>query len=134
MVSAGRAVAKYIKSSPYKMRKVIDLIRGKDVNSAMGLLENVEKRSRIYLIRALKSAIASAKQGGKVKQDELFIWKITADDGPTMRRYKAKAMGRATMIRKRTSHIIIELGSIEKPVKKVAAKGGIKTETPKSGK
>ena len=115
MVSAGRAVAKYIKTSPYRMRKVIDLIRGKDVNLALGLLENVEKRSRIYLIRALKSAIASAKQGGKVKQDDLFIWKITADDGPTMRRYKAAAMGRATMIRKRTSHITIELGRTETP-------------------
>lgn len=130
MVSAGRAVAKYIKTSPYKMRKVIDLIRGKDVNLALGLLENVEKRSRIYLIRALKSAIASAKQGGKVKQDDLFIWKITADDGPTMRRYKAAAMGRATMIRKRTSHITIELGRIETPIKKIHAAGG----TPKVGK
>ena len=123
MISAGRVVAKYIKTSPYKMRKVMDLIRGKDVNSAMGILENVEKRSRIYLIRALKSAIASAKQGGKVKQDDLFIWKITADDGPMMKRYKAQAMGRATMIRKRTSHIIIELGRMEAPVKKTSAKG-----------
>ena len=108
----------------------MDLIRGKDVNSAMGLLENIEKHSRVYLIRALKSAIASAKQGGKVKQDELFIWKITADDGPTMRRYKAQAMGRATMIRKRTSHIIIELGMMEVPVKKTIAKG----VAPKTGK
>ena len=121
MVSAGRAVAKYIRTSPYKVRKVIDLIRGKDVNSALGILENVEKRSRIYLIRALKSAIASAKQGGKVKQDDLFIWKITADDGPIMSTYKAQAMGRATMIRKRTSHIIIELGRVESPVKKIPA-------------
>lgn len=124
MVSVGRAVAKYIKTSPYKMRKVIDLIRGKDVNLALGLLENVEKRSRIYLIRALKSAIASAKQDGKVKQDDLFIWKITADDGPMMRRYKAAAMGRATMIRKRTSHITIELGRIETAIKKIHAAGG----------
>ncbi len=130
MVSAGRTTAKYIKTSPYKMRKVMDLIRGKEVNSAMGLLENVEKRSRIYLIRALKSAIASAKQGGKVKQDELFIWKITADDGPIMRRYKAQAMGRATMIRKRTSHIIIELGMMDVPVKKTSVKG----VAPKTGK
>lgn len=124
MVSTGRAVAKYIKVSPYKMRKVIDLIRGKDVDSALAVLENTDKGSRIYLIRALKSAIASAKQGGKVKQDELFISKITADDGPMMRRYKAQAMGRAAMIRKRTSHIIIELGRSERPVKKVSAKSG----------
>jgi len=124
MLSAGRTVAKYIKTSPYKMRRVMDLIRGKNVNSALGILENVEKRSRIYLIRALKSAIAAAKQGGKLKQDDLFIWKITADDGPIMRRYKAQAMGRATMIRKRTSHIIIELGSVESPIKKASVTAG----------
>jgi large subunit ribosomal protein L22 len=110
MASVGRVTAKYIKVSPYKIRKVIDLIRGKDVDSALAVLENTDKKSRVYLIRALKSAIASAKQGGKVKQDELFVAKITADDGPIMRRYKAQAMGRATMIRKRTSHIVIELG------------------------
>ncbi len=110
MASVGRATAKYIKVSPYKIRKVIDLIRGKDADTALAVLENTDKKSRVYLIRALKSAIASAKQGGKVKQDELFVAKITADDGPIMRRYKAQAMGRATMIRKRTSHIVIELG------------------------
>ena len=124
MQSAGRAVARYIRMSPYKMRRVIDLVRGKDVDSAMAILENTEKRSCEYIIRALKSAIASAKQGSKVKQDELFVSKITADAGPIMRRYKAQAMGRATMIRKRTSHIIIELGRIERPVKKAAAKSG----------
>ena len=134
MVSAGKVVAKYIKTSPYKIRKVMDLVRGKDVNSALGILENVEKRSRIYIIRALKSAIASAKQGGKVKQDDLFIWKITADDGPIMRRYKAQAMGRATMIRKRTSHIIIELGHTETPTKKSHATGGTKGAAPKAEK
>jgi large subunit ribosomal protein L22 len=111
MSSVGRVVAKYIKMSPYKMRKVMDLVRGKDVDSALAILENTDKKSGVYLVRALKSAIASAKQGGKFKQDELFVEKITADDGPMMRRFRAAAMGRATMIRKRTTHIIIELGA-----------------------
>jgi large subunit ribosomal protein L22 len=116
MSSVGSAVAKYIKISPYKMRKVMDLVRGKDVGSAMAILENTPKKSGVYLVRALKSAIASAKQGGKIKQDELFVEKITADDGPMMKRHKAQAMGRAAMIRKRTSHIIIELGAKTKSV------------------
>ena len=124
MSSVGRVVAKYIKMSPYKMRKVMDLVRGKDVDSALAILENTDKKSGIYLVRALKSAIASAKQGGKLKQDELFVEKITADDGPMMRRFRAAAMGRATMIRKRTTHIIIELGAKAKsaPAKPKAVK------------
>ncbi|MFA6356572.1 MAG: 50S ribosomal protein L22 [Candidatus Omnitrophota bacterium] len=116
MSPVGRVVAKYIKMSPYKMRKVMDLVRGKDVDSAMAILENTDKKAGVYLVRALKSAIASAKQGGKIKQDELFVEKITADDGPMARRFRAAAMGRATMIRKRTTHIIIELGAKTKSV------------------
>lgn len=110
--SIGKAVARFIKISPYKMRKVIALIKGKDVNSALAILESTDKRASIFLVRALKSAIASAKQTGKIKQDELYISKIIADDGPMMKRYRAAAFGRAAMIRKRTSHILIELDRI----------------------
>jgi len=124
MDSEGRAVAKFIKISPYKVRKVVALIRGKDVNSALAILKNTEKRSTLYLERALKSAIASAKQGGKVKQDDLYISKILIDDGPMMKRYKAAAMGRATMIRKRSSHISIEVGRLAGSEKKISATSG----------
>ncbi len=110
--STGKAVARFIKISPYKVRKVIALIKGKDVNSALAILESTDKRASIFLVRALKSAIASAKQTGKIKQDELYISKIIADDGPMMKRYRAAAFGRAAMIRKRTSHILIELDRI----------------------
>ncbi len=109
MNPVGKAVARYVKISPYKVRKVVALIRGKDANSALAILENADKRAAIFLERVLKSAIASAKQTGKIKQDELYISKIIADDGPMMKRYRAAAFGRATMIRKRTSHISIEL-------------------------
>jgi large subunit ribosomal protein L22 len=124
MESAGRAVAKFIKISPYKVRKVVALIKGKDVNSALAILKNTEKRSTLYLERALNSAIASAKQGGKVKQDDLYISKIMVDDGPVMKRYKAAAMGRATTIRKRSSHISIEVGRPAGSDKKVSVKSG----------
>lgn len=124
MESEGKAVAKFIKISPYKARKVVALIRGKDVNSALAILKNTEKRSTLYLERALNSAIASAKQGGKVNQDDLYISSIMIDDGPMMKRYKAAAMGRATMIRKRSSHISIEVGRLAVSKKKDSVKSG----------
>jgi len=105
----GKAVARFVRISPYKVRKVIALVKGKDVNSALAILENADKKAAIFLERALKSAIASAKQTGKIKQDELYISKVVADDGPMMKRYRAAAFGRAAMIRKRTSHITVEL-------------------------
>lgn len=121
MEFAGKAVSKYVKISPYKLRKVAVLIKGKDVNSAMAILENTDKKSSLLLERTLKSAIASAKQAGNVKQDELYVSRVMADDGPMMRRFRAAAMGRATMIRKRTSHISIELSKLSISNKKVSA-------------
>lgn len=122
MEPAGKAIARFVKISPYKVRKVADLIRGKDVDSALAILKAANKRASVFLVRTLKSAIASAKQGGKIKQDGLYISKITADDGSMVRRYRAAAMGRATMIRKRTSHILIEVEKSASPVKKVEPK------------
>lgn len=124
MATAGKAVARFVRISPYKVRKVAALIRGRDVNSALAILENTNKRAAIFLGRALKSAIASAKQTGKFKQDELYISKVIADDGPMLKRYRAAAFGRATMIRKRTSHISIELDKLTGSSQKTSAKGG----------
>ncbi|MFH0771245.1 MAG: 50S ribosomal protein L22 [Candidatus Omnitrophota bacterium] len=121
MELVGKAVSKYLSMSPYKVRKVVALIKGKDVNSAMAILKNTDKKASLLLERTLKSAIASAKQAGNIKQEELYVSRVMADDGPMMRRYRAAAMGRATMIRKRTSHILIELS--KRPIlnKKVSA-------------
>lgn len=112
MIPAGKALARFVKISPYKARKVIALVKGKDVASAFAILENTDKRSANLLRRLLRSAVASAMKAGKFKQEEFYISKIVADDGPMMRRYRAAAMGRATMIRKRTSHLSIELDRI----------------------
>ncbi len=122
MGPAGKAITRFVKISPYKVRKVADLIRGKDVDSASAILKNTDKRASVFLVRTLESAIASAKQGGKIKQDGLYVSKITADDGPMMKRYRAAAMGRATTIRKRTSHILIEVEKSASPVKKAEPK------------
>lgn len=103
-----KAETRFIRISPTRLREVMDCIRGKDVVSAEGLLSNINKRAKTYIEKTLKSAIANAKVKGFTPQ-QLYISKIAADVGPIWKRFKAAAFGRATKIRKRTSHIIIEL-------------------------
>lgn len=104
-----RAIAKYIRISPRKARQIIDLIRGKNVNEALAILPNINKRASSYVGDVLKSAISNAQKKSTVDVNNLYISKIIADDGPMLKRYKAAAMGRATMIRRRMSHITVEL-------------------------
>lgn len=103
-----RARARFIKISPSKLREVMRHVRGKGVAAAEGILLNVPKRAKDYILKVLKSAVASAKVKG-IAPSELYISKLTADAGPIWKRYKAAAFGRATKIRRRTSHITIEL-------------------------
>ena len=86
----------------------MDLIRNKDVEEAKAILVELNKRPKEYLIKILNAAIANAKVKG-FNADQLYISKIICDVGPTWKRFKAAAFGRATPIRKRTSHIKIEL-------------------------
>lgn len=104
-----RAVAKYVRLSSRKARQVIELIRGKSANEALAILPNINKRASSYVGDVLKSAISNAQKKSTVDVNELYISKIIADDGPMLKRYKAAAMGRATMIRRRMSHITVEL-------------------------
>ena len=104
-----KAHARYIRGSPRKARLVIDLIRGEKVPQALVILANTNKKAKVAVEKALRSAISNAKQSPQVLTNELFISKITADNGPTLKRYRAAAMGRATMIRHRTTHLTIEL-------------------------
>lgn len=112
-----RVVARYVRVSPRKVRQVIDLIRGHDVESSFAILANVKKAAAHHVEQVLKSAVASAKQKteGKATPGQLVISGIFADGGPMLKRYKAAAMGRAVMIRRRTSHITVELDT-SKPV------------------
>jgi large subunit ribosomal protein L22 len=103
-----QAKGNFLRVSPRKTRQIIDLIRGQEVNKALSILANVNKRPRYYIEKILKSAISNAKQKG-LQEQQLYISKIVADEGPMWKRYRAAAFGRATMIRKRTSHIKIEL-------------------------
>ncbi len=103
-----KAQGKFLRISPTKVRQVIDLIRHKDATEAQNILAHLGKRPTEFLTKILNSAIANAKvKGFNLKQ--LYISKIICDVGPTWKRYKAAAFGRAAPIKKRTSHIKIEL-------------------------
>lgn len=108
-----KACARYIRVSPRKTRQVIDLIRGEKVDRALTILANINKRAKVYVEKVLRSAISNARQNPMAKAEELFISKIVADNGPVLKRYRAQAMGRATMIRRRTTHLIVELAQAE---------------------
>ncbi len=116
-----RAEAKYIRISPFKVRPVISLIKGAKVSQAMVVLEMTKKRGAFYLAKVLKSAISNAKNKG-YEADGLFITRVVANPGPMLKRFRAASFGRATTIRKRTSHILVELDASQKLIEEVKTK------------
>ncbi len=102
-----RAQGKYIRQSPYKIRRVLDLVRGLPVDDANDVLEFTNRRAAGTIQKVLNSAIANAEHNYALDRDELFIAEAFADEGPTLKRYRPRARGRATRIAKRTSHITI---------------------------
>jgi large subunit ribosomal protein L22 len=88
---------------------VTDLVKGKGVGEALNILAFTKKAPAKIVAKLLRSAVASADQMKKVDVDTLFIKQITVDQGPIMKRYRPRAMGRATMIRRRMSHITVVL-------------------------
>ncbi len=103
-----KAEGKFLRISPAKVRQVMELIRNKDAQEAQSILIALNKRPKEYLIKLLKSAIANAKVKG-FNKEQLYISKIICNPGPSWKRYKAAAFGRASPIKKRLSHIRIEL-------------------------
>ncbi|OGP96130.1 MAG: 50S ribosomal protein L22 [Deltaproteobacteria bacterium RBG_16_47_11] len=103
-----KAKLRFTRIAPRKARLVADLIRGKKSEEALNLLTFTPKAAARIIIKLLKSAIANATQK-KIDVDRLYVKVITVDQGPTMKRFMPRAMGRATTIRKRTSHITIVL-------------------------
>jgi large subunit ribosomal protein L22 len=104
-----KAQAKYVRISPRKARAVINLIRGEKVSRALMILASLNKKAKVSIEKLLRSAMSNAKRNPTVQPDDLFISKINADAGPTLKRYRAAAMGRAAMIRHRSSHLTVEL-------------------------
>ena len=104
-----RAQARYVRTSARKARLVCDHIRGKDVEQARAILSFTPRGAAKPWLKLLESAIANAEHNHELVGDELKIASIHADEGPTLKRYRPRAMGRATRIRKRTSHLSITL-------------------------
>ncbi|MBI3752456.1 MAG: 50S ribosomal protein L22 [Deltaproteobacteria bacterium] len=104
-----KAIARYVRVSPQKARLVVDLIRGKKVNDAITVLAFTRKAVANIIDKVLKSAIANAENTKKIDVDTLYVKKAYVDQAPTMKRIHAKAMGRANVIRRRSSHITIVL-------------------------
>ena len=102
-----RAVVRHVRMSAYKVREVLDLIRGKEVQQADEILQFCERDAAIVVRKCLQSAMANAENNDQIDSTELFVSACYADEGPTLKRWRPRARGRATRIRKRTCHITI---------------------------
>jgi large subunit ribosomal protein L22 len=99
--------------SPRKIRQVVDLIRGRKVDESIQTLHFLNRAARVPVEKTLRSAVANffnSKEGANLESSDLYVKEAYVDEGPTLKRYMARAMGRATMIRRRTSHITIVVG------------------------
>ena len=105
-----KAKAKFIKMSPKKVRLVIDVVRGMDVNDAIDQLSFLHKAASSPVRKLLDSAIANAEHNFSLSRSNLYIKEVRADEGPKIKRWAPKAFGRAGMIRKRSTHISLLLG------------------------
>jgi large subunit ribosomal protein L22 len=103
-----KAKLRFTRIAPRKARLVADLIRGKKSEEALNILTFTPKAAARIIVKLLKSAVANATQK-KIDVDRLYVKTIMVDQGPTMKRFMPRALGRATTIRKRTSHITIVL-------------------------
>ena len=122
---------RHARLSPYKARPVVDLVRGKNVNDAIKILEWQPRRAAPLVRRVIQSALANASQDLEVKLNRLVVSEARIDGGPLLGgrpRFMARAMGRAFPIRKRTCHIVVTLAEGEEPKARAKAKGkGTKT-------
>ncbi|HCC22730.1 TPA: 50S ribosomal protein L22 [Candidatus Falkowbacteria bacterium] len=104
-----KAKAKFVRIAPRKARLVVDLVRGADVIEAIGQLTFNAKKSSPIVLKLLNSALANAEHNHNLQRNNLYIKEITVNDGPTYKRWMPRAFGRATPLRKRTSHIEVVL-------------------------
>ncbi len=111
-----RAQAKYIRQSPSKVRRVLDLVRGLPVDEARIVLDFTNRRAADPVKKVLNSAVANAEHNFALDADELHVSEAYADEGPTLKRWRPRARGRAAQIRKRTSHITIVVADDQEEV------------------
>jgi large subunit ribosomal protein L22 len=114
MTTKVKATAKYVRVSPSKVRQVARTIQGAPALEAATMLKFTEKGAAEPLLKVLNSAIANAENNDGLNPEDLYIVSATADEGPTLKRYQPRAMGRAYRIRKRTSHITVVVAPRER--------------------
>jgi large subunit ribosomal protein L22 len=101
------AVARFVRVSPMKARRIADLVRGLDVDGALSLLQFSPQAASEPLLKAVESAVANAEGGESLERGTLVVSQVMVDEGPTMKRWRPRAQGRAARINKRTSHITV---------------------------
>ena len=127
-----KASVEFVRISPRKVRYVIDMIRAKSVNQAQAILNGSPRRASGIIRKLLNQAVDAAQKNSNTGPNSLFVSKVLADGGTTMKRFRAASMGRASVIRKRTSHIYLELDSLRKH--EVSAKAPVRQTEPKTEK
>ncbi|WP_054030748.1 50S ribosomal protein L22 [Desulfatitalea tepidiphila] len=107
-----RAVAKYVRISPQKVRLISDAIKGKPVEKALATIKFMPQKAAGIVEKVLRSAVANADQVPDLDIDDLVVGNVTADVGPSLKRFRARARGRGTRIIKRTSHVTVVLTEV----------------------
>ncbi|MEG1662360.1 MAG: 50S ribosomal protein L22 [Clostridia bacterium] len=108
-----RAIAKYVRISPFKVGIVLDIIKGKPVNEALAIMENTPKAASEILIKLVKSAAANGENNQNLSRNDMFVAECFANAGPILKRISPRAQGRAFRINKRTSHITVILDTVK---------------------
>lgn len=103
------ATTRYVRIAPRKLRLIADLVRGHKVNEAINFVKFTPKKGAKIVYKSLMSAVSNANQKGTLDVDNLYIKTIYIDEGPAMKRYLPRAQGRATLIKKKSSHLVITL-------------------------
>lgn len=127
-----RAVARHVRLSATKARRVVNLVRGLPAKEALTVLQFAPQAASEPVYKVLASAIANAENNERLDPDALLVSAAYVDEGPTMKRFRPRAQGRAYRIRKRTCHITIEVEAVQpkiRPKKTVAAKAAAPVET-----
>jgi large subunit ribosomal protein L22 len=118
------ARASYVRVTPMKARRVVELIRGQRADEALAVLKYAPQAASEQVAKVLASAVANAENNFSLDPETLVVSRAYVDEGPTMKRFRPRAQGRAYRIRKRTSHITIEVESVDRPAPKKAGQKG----------
>ena len=108
-----KASARFMRISPRKVRLIMDQLRGRRVEEALNMLTFAPQKGARILRKLIASAVANAENNMNMDVDKLYIKRMFADEGPTLKRFRPRAMGRATRVRKRTSHLTVVLDEVD---------------------